>query len=315
MGALIAERHLARFVEGRPLDIAAIADTWERMFRGTLHFGRRGVVLHAISAVDIALWDALGKVRDEPLWHMLGPRRHERLPCYATTPRPDLAKKAGFVGGKMALPAGPAEGAAGMAENLALATEMRARCGDHDDFFLAFDCYMALDVPFSIELARRLKPLEYLWIEEFLPPDDYWGYREVTAAVDILTATGEHEQTRWGFRQLFEHQACDIVQPDLNWCGGLSELLHIAQLAREHGVRVVPHAGGPVAAHYLSTRDEDPLIEVVIEDADDPAHAPPFPPIFLGEPYPIDGWLTLPERPGVGNELNRAIPLVRPFPH
>ncbi len=315
MGAFIVEHHLARFVEGRELTREAIEDAWEQMFHGTLHFGRRGVTLHAISAVDLALWDALGEVLEVPVWSLLGPRRHQSLPCYATTPRPDLARAAGFVGGKLPLPAGYAEGADGLKENLDLAREMRQRCGDAADFFLSYDCYMSLDVPSSIELAGELAKLEFSWIEEFLPPDDYWGYGEVRRAVAsrILTATGEHEDTRWGFRLLLDYGCADILQPDLNWCGGLSEFLKIVELADDKRVRVIPHGGGVVAGHVMVTRDRPEPMEVVIGDPERPdssyARA-----LFVGDAEVITGGkMTVTDAPGFGIELNPAVPLLRPY--
>lgn len=314
--SFVVERNLAPLIEGQSLSLGGLADLWDRMFLGTQHIGRRGLTLHAISAVDIALWDALGRCRDEPVWQMLGPRRHDSLPSYATTSRPDLAREVGFAGGKIPLPCGYAEGRSGLTTNLALASDMRDRCGQSDDFFLAFDCYMSLDVPSAIALGHGLADLGYAWMEEFLIPDDYWGHAEVREAVGgrIALATGEHEDTRWGFRLLLDYGCADILQPDLNWCGGLSEFMKIVDLADERGVRVVPHAGGVVAAHLMVTREEPEPIELVMSDPLSPGLAPSSP-LFLGEPWPELGRFRPTDDPGFGTTLNPALALRRPFTH
>ena len=140
--AWIVERHLSRFVKG-----AAITDIeriWDQMYLSTLYYGRKGLVVNAISGVDLALWDLLGKWRQEPVYQLLGGPVREHLEFYATGSRPDLAKKLGFVGGKMPLHHGPAEGDEGMKKNIAILADMRSRVGG--DFWLMLDCWMSLDL-------------------------------------------------------------------------------------------------------------------------------------------------------------------------
>ena len=143
------------------------------MWRATLPYGRKGLTLQAISALDLALWDALGKLRDEPVYAMLGGKTKDKLPMYATTIRPDLAQQMGFHGAKLPLMYGPADGVEGLKLNLALMQSSREQVGP--DFRLMFDCYMALTVPYAIDLARALEPYNVYWLEECLPPDDYDG--------------------------------------------------------------------------------------------------------------------------------------------
>jgi L-rhamnonate dehydratase len=315
--AFLVERHLARFVEGRTLDRASIEEAWEQMFRASLYYGRRGLAINAISAVDLALWDALGRTLEAPIWSLLGRKHRELLPLYATTPRVDAARALGFVGGKLPLPAGPAEGEDGLRENLELATRMREACGNADDFFLAFDCYMSLDVPFAARLAAGVAELGFRWIEEPLPPDDYWGYAELRRALAgrVALATGEHESTRWGFRLLAERGCADLLQPDVGWCGGLTELLRIAELADEAGLPVVPHGSSVYSYHFCATRPQTPFGEFLLLDPAGTAVVPPLAPLVLGEPLPQDGHVAIPDLPGFGVELNRELPLGRPFAH
>src|SRR5271168_3298917 len=120
--AWIVERHLARFLVGA--DPANTELIWDQMYLSTLYYGRKGLVLNAISCVDLALWDLLGKLRQEPVYHLLGGAVREELIFYATGARPDLAKQMGFIGGKLPLHYGPSEGEEGLSKNLELLAEM-----------------------------------------------------------------------------------------------------------------------------------------------------------------------------------------------
>jgi L-rhamnonate dehydratase len=214
----------------------------------------------------------------------------------------------------MSLMHGPAEGAEGLRRNLATAEEMRGRVGD--DFFLAYDCWMALDVPYALGLIEGLRPYRFKWIEECLPPDDYWGYAELRrrAPRDLMVTTGEHEATRWGFRLLVDMGCCDVIQPDLGWCGGLTELLKIAAYADAHGVLVVPHCSSVYSYHFVITRPATPFAEFLMMSPDGTTVVPTFSPLLVHEPVPTGGriGISMLDRPGFGVELNRSLDLRRP---
>eukprot|EP00494_Astrolonche_serrata_P030620 UN30888 len=158
----------------------------------------------------------------------------------------------GFKGAKIPLPYGPGDGDKGMAANIQRIKECREKIGN--DFPLMIDCYMALTVPYTIELARRINkevPNGVKWLEEFLPPDDYEGYSEVKKRVGTtLLTTGEHEYTRYGYRQLLEKKCCDVLQPDISWCGGMTEARRIVALAAAYDIPVIPH-GSSVYSYHL----------------------------------------------------------------
>ncbi|KAI6649790.1 L-galactonate dehydratase-like [Oopsacas minuta] len=176
-GCYIVEKHLSRFVEGQnPADIELM---WDQMYKSTINYGRKGLPLQAISAVDLALWDLLGHLRREPVYQMLGGRTKPYLPVYSTTCDALQAKKFGFVGAKIGCPYGPSAGGEGLKKNVEMFKNTRKQVGD--EFPLMLDCYMALTLSYSIQLARELKDLKFKWIEEALPPDDYQGYRELTS--------------------------------------------------------------------------------------------------------------------------------------
>lgn len=312
IGAFIVEKHLARFLEGRK--ITDIERIWDQMYKSTLYYGRRGVVLNAISGVDLALYDLLGRVRQVPVFELLGGPVRDKLQFYATGARPDRAKELGFIGGKMPLHHGPAEGEEGLRKNIAQLADMREKVGD--DFWLMLDCWMSLDVEYATRLAHAAAEHGLKWIEEALIPDDYWGYAELRkrAPSTVLVTTGEHEATRWGFRQLLE-TGVDLIQPDVGWCGGITELLKISALADAHGTMVVPHGSSVYSYHFVVTRTNSPFAEFLMMHPTAEEVVPMFSPMLVGEPVPVNGRLKVPETPGFGVELSDAIEKHRPYTH
>ncbi len=311
----IVEKHLARFLEGRsPTEYEKI---WDQMYFSTQYYGRKGLVVNAISGVDLALWDLLGKLRDEPVYQMLGGAVRDELQFYATGARPDLARDMGFIGGKMPLHHGPAEGVEGLKKNIAELAEMRSRVGP--DFWLMWDCWMALDVDYATRLAHAAHEHGLKWIEEAISPDDYWGYAELKRNVPkgMLVTTGEHEATRWGFRMLLEMDCCDIIQPDVGWCGGVTELLKISALADARGKLVVPHGSSVYSYHFVVTRHNSPFAEYLMMAPEADHMQPMFHPQLIGEPIPENGRMrtTKLDAPGFGVELNRDLTMHRPFEH
>lgn len=313
LGAFIVEKHLARFVEGaRVTDIEKI---WDQMYRSTLFYGRKGVVLNAISAVDLALYDLLGKIRQEPVYALLGGPVRDELTMYATGARPDVAKDLGFIGGKMPLHHGPAEGEEGLRKNLEMIRDMREKVGD--DFWLMLDCWMSLDLDYATRLAHGAAEYGLKWIEEALPPDDYWGYAKLKKQVPpkMLVTTGEHEATRWGFRLLLDMECADIIQPDVGWCGGITELSKISAMADAAGALVIPHGSSVYSYHFVVTRTNSPFAEFLMMHPTAEEVVPMFSPMLLGEPVPVNGKLKVPETPGFGVELNPALEKLRPYTH
>ena len=300
--AWIVERHLARFLVGA--NVADIEQIWDQMYLSTLFYGRKGLVLNAISCVDLALWDLLGKIRREPVYQLLGGAVRSELQFYATGARPDLAKQLGFIGGKLPLHHGPAEGVEGMTKNIALLAEMRARVGN--DFWLMYDCWMSLDLDYAGKLAYAGAEYGMKWIEEPLLPDDYWGYAELRRSVPsgMLVTTGEHEATRWGFRLLLEMGCADILQPDVGWCGGLTELIRISSAADARNVLVVPHGSSVYSYHFSITQHNSPFCEFLMMAPQADIVTPMFSPLLLDEPVPHNGRMRLPDTPGFGVRLN-----------
>src|SRR3546814_109473 len=125
-----------------------------------------------------------------------------------------------------------------------------------------YDCWMSLDPDYATRLAHRAwDECGLKWIEEALSPDDYWGYAALKkqAPKGLLVTTGEHEATRWGFRMLMDMECCDIIQPDVGWCGGVTELIKIANYADSKGVMMVPHGSSVYSYHFVITRHNSPF--------------------------------------------------------
>ena len=312
--AFIVEKHLSRFLVGR--NPAEYEKIWDQMYFSTQYYGRKGLVVNAISGVDLALWDLLGKLRQEPVHQMLGGAVRDELQFYATGARPDIAKQLGFIGGKLPLHHGPAEGPDGLKKNIDLLADMRAKVGD--DFWLMYDCWMALDLDYATRLAHAAHEFGLKWIEEALSPDDYWGYAALkrNAPKGMLVTTGEHEATRWGFRMLMDMECCDIIQPDVGWCGGVTELLKISSYADSRGVMVVPHGSSVYSYHFVITRHNSPFAEFLMMHPGPTEVVPMFAPQLLGEPVPENGRIKLSalDKPGFGVELNPEVALNRPYP-
>lgn len=307
--AWVVENYLADFVEGA--DVAAVRLTWDRMRRAVMHLGG-GVAIRALSAIDLALWDALGQARDEPVHALLGGAVHDRLPLYATGPRPDVARDLGFLGAKLPIPHGPSEGADGLAANLAAFADARSRVGP--DFPLAVDCWMSFDVPTAIALADGLVESGLWFIEEALEPDDHDGYRRLRQHLTgrALVATGEHEPGVYGFRDLLERGGVDVLQPDLGWSGGLTEVVRVAALADAYRVPAIVHGPGPYGLHFSFATANSPYAEMLMpgRNGDETDLASYFPPEWC----PVNGSLGVPQSPGFGVHVDTSR-LHRPFPH
>jgi len=287
---------------------------WDQMWRSTINYGRKGLPIQCISAIDLALWDLLGKLRKEPVYALLGGKVVDRLPVYMTSSNPLNAKNMGFVGGKIPCPYGPSAGDEGLRKNVEFFKGWREKVGP--DFPLALDCYMSLTVPYAIKLAQQLKPYNLKWMEEALPPDDYEGYAYVKEALKdtgIMFTTGEHEYTRYGFRQLIEKKCADILQPDITWLGGMTEARRVVAMASAYDIIVIPHGSSIYSYHLQYAFRNCPISEFLNLSPKSDAIMPYFGGLFPDEPLPKDGFIDLPDKPGFGVTLNRE-GLRRPYP-
>jgi L-alanine-DL-glutamate epimerase-like enolase superfamily enzyme len=287
---------------------------WQHMYRKTMAFGRKGIGMVAISALDIAIWDLLGKSAKQPVYRLLGGRTKAKIPVYASrlysTPLDQLAEEArryktqGYKAMKLRFGWGPTDGADGMRRNIDLVRTVREAVGDGIDVMA--DAYMGWTLDYAKRMLPLLEPFNLRWLEEAVIPDDIHGYAALKAAGRVPIAGGEHEFTIYGFRELLEARAVDYIQFDTNRVGGITQARKIAALAEAHSVPVIPHAGQMHNYHVVMASLNSPMAEYFpIVDVEVGNEL--FWYIFDGEPKPTDGCIDLDDQvPGLGLTVNES---------
>jgi L-rhamnonate dehydratase len=285
---------------------------WDQMHRLQVH-GRHGDPMIALSAVDCALWDLKGKALSQPVWRLLGGPTREEVPAYASMlgfavedlglvrERALAFKEQGYVAQKWFFRHGPMSGHQGMRKNVALVRTLREALGE--DYDIMLDCWQSLNLDYAVELCTRIEEYRPRWLEEPFMPDRIDSHVRLKAKTRIPLSGAEHEYTRWGFKRFVEKDALDILQPDIYWCGGLSETLKITAYATTHDLIVIPHGHStPVGIHYSLAQSpiHTPYQEYLVKWNEINQY-------FLNRPLrPQNGMIGLPDRPGVGMDLDPA---------
>jgi L-alanine-DL-glutamate epimerase-like enolase superfamily enzyme len=287
---------------------------WQHMYRKTMAFGRKGIAMVAISALDIALWDLLGKSARQPVFRLLGGRTKPRIPVYASrlyaSESNELAKEAtrykdeGFQAMKLRFGWGPVDGAEGMQRNVNLVRTVREAVGNGIDVMA--DAYMGWTLDYAKRMLPLLEPFHLRWLEEPVIPDDIHGYAELKSYGRIPIAGGEHEFTVSGFRDLLQARAVDYIQFDTNRVGGITQARKIAALAEAHAIPVIPHAGQMHNYHVVMASLNSPMAEYFpIVDVEVGNEL--FWYLFAGEPKAKDGSIDLADDvPGFGLTIDEA---------
>jgi L-rhamnonate dehydratase len=305
----IVDQYLAPLVKGHdPWDYELLS---QRMSRGIHAWGRKGIGMAAISAVDIGIWDLLGKSTGKPVFKLLGGRTKDRIPCYYSklyrTDLDAMQREAqtwldrGFTAFKMRFGHGPAHLQKGMVENLKAVEAVREVIGDDNDLML--ECYMGWNVEYAKRMLPRLAKYQPRWLEEPVIADDIDGYAELNAMNIVPISGGEHEFGLYGFKQLLERKAVSVVQYDTNRVGGITVAHKINALCEAHSVPVVPHAGQMHNYHLTMSTLASPMSEYFpmfdVEVGNELFYY-----LFDGEPAAENGFLQLDdERPGLGLTL------------
>ena len=298
-GKYIIEHHLADLLVGSdPLQVELL---WDQLYNSMLFYGRKGLGVMALSGVDLALWDICGKAAGQPVYKLLGGATKARVPAYYTGFDMSAALKMGFRAFKLPIRDGVNEGREGMQRIVSQVREARKNIGP--DTELMIDCLCQWNVPYTLEMAERLREFRLYFIEEPLSPDDIEGYARLCREVrGPLIASGEHEYTRFGFGELMRHKAVQLLQPDTTWSGGLTEVRRIAAMAASESLPVVPHRGGspyglaailsspncPLAESFGTLENPNALLQAMTARFED------------GYYYPH-------EKPGFGVELHEAL--------
>lgn len=247
--ASLVETHFAPLLLGR--DCFATEMLNDLMWRSTKRHGSVGLSAVAQSGVDLALWDLKGKLLGQPVYRLIGGPARDSVRCYCTSDDLDWSIELGFSAFKLSNPAHADQGNKGLDLIEEKVSRGREYVGPAAE--LMFNPVMPFDVRFTIQVAERLRPYRLSWLEEPLIPEDIEAHRQLRAAVPWMPiATGEDHHTRIPFRQLVEHRVVDVVQPDLHWCGGLTEALKVYAIAEAAGIRTIPHGtcNSPYGQHF-----------------------------------------------------------------
>jgi len=293
-----------------PLDVERL---WQKMYRGLIYVGRRGIALHALSGIDIALWDIKGKVEGKPVCELIGTPRRDRVRAYASMLMPEEPGEVrervselrgqGFTAVKLGW--GPLGQDAGKDVELAAAAVEGA--GEGGTILIDAGLGYGRDAKTAIGVAEKLQELGVFWLEEPFEPDEYEAYAELADAAEIRVAAGEQDTTLWGFRELIERGHVDLVQPDVTRCGGITEMLRIAEFAHERGVETVPHAWKSGIIKAASLHVNAVLPDALFQEycvAETPINT-----LLTKQRLPIDdeGFVAVPSGPGLGVDLDEEV--------
>ncbi len=292
-----------------PLDVERL---WDVMYRATIYFGRRGVAVHAISGIDLALWDIRGKVEGKPVCELLGTPRRDRIRAYASTLMPETEQAVretvsrlvdqGFTAVKLGW--GPLGRDAD--HDVRLAAAAREAAGERVDILIDAGLGYGADAERASRVARELERLGVYWLEEPFEADELEAYARLAEAVDLRIAAGEQDATRWGFRELMDAGHLDVIQPDVTRCGGLTEALRIARLAEARGVACVPHAWKSGIIKAASLHLNAVLPEALFQEYC--VAGTPINNALTRQSFPLeDGYVRVPTDPGLGVDLDPEV--------
>lgn len=302
-------RGLKSIVVGQdPFDVEKI---WNDMYRGSFYYGRRSVGIHAMSGIDIALWDILGKAVNKPVHKLLGGKVHDRLRAYASMLMPDTEKevkakaKEYMSRGFTAIKFGWGGLGQSREKDIRLVKAAREAMGYGADLMLDIG-YLWQNSKYAEQMCKELEPYRPYWIEEPLISDDLDGFSRLTGRTALNIASGEELTGLYEFRELIQRGGVDIVQPDMSRCGGLTVAKKIADMALLNGIEICPHAfksGILMAAsiQLLASYQGTPLLEYCSQET-------VLSKGLLKSHFALegDGTVKVPDTPGLGIEIDET---------
>ena len=318
----VIRKQLAPLLLGR--DPREIDRLWNDMFLAVGYHGWAGAEIRALSAIDIALWDLLGKCCDQPIYQLLGGRCRDRIRTYNTCYdhvhdfnrdadklARDLLEQG--IGAMKIWPfdttalrnGGQFITSAELDACLGPVRKIRDAVGDTMEIAMEFHGYWNL--PSAIRIARALEPYGILWLEEMLPQDNLAACRTLQSATSIPLVLSERLMTRWQFREVLEQRTTQFVNPDICWCGGISEAKRIATMAETYYIPVAPHnCGGPVL-HIASLHLAQNLPNLFILESVRRHYLKEYAGLVTNMGRAHDGTLSAPDAPGLGVELDPSV--------
>lgn len=290
-GIHVVETVLREMLVGQ--DALGVEELWAQMYRKTLAFGQKGLAVMAISGVDLALWDLRGKRKGKPLVQVLGGRAGEAIMAYKTgwSPREvETGNVEGFRAVKLQVGRQDAAGA------IAQVRQVRQALGP--DVQVMTDAFMSWDVETALRAADGFAEYGVGWLEEPLPCDDLAGYEHLALKSPVPIAAGEHEYTAAAFEGWMRRDLLTVYQPDVCWCGGMTELVKIYEMAERYEVQVRPHRGAEVwGLHAIAALDPEPLAE----------SGRPWMTWVEGQPEIVDGMIRTTDGPGFGVTFDEGV--------
>ena len=306
----IINDHYSELIVG--LNPMATEKLWDMMRRASAAHGTAGIASYAISAVDNAIWDLKGKLLKRPVYELLGGPVKDQIFCYAsntmlkykTSDYMDWFMDLGFKAVKVFLRHGPEEGLAGLNKNVEIIANVREQIGP--DVELAVDSWLSLNIEYAVRVCEALKPYNIKWLEDYMLPEDMDSYAKLRSRVPGQTlATGEHWYTIHPFADAAGRGLVDILQPDIQWVGGMTASIRICHIAEAHGLTVIGHAGMnyPYGQHLAYAMPVIPWGER--SEGVSPPGAPLEEMVSLpGTPVIKNGYVKPSDAPGFGIEVN-----------
>jgi len=306
----VVNGHFRDLLLGREVeaDQEGIARTWDELYKACVPYGRRGIAIMALSGIDLALWDLAGRLAGKPVFELLGGGgERNRIRAYATGSQLSRSRDSGFTAVKTSIQpratTTPSEAADAEKEAVSVAVEWatQARQMLGPQALLMVDAYMSWTPALAVSMAQALRESDVYWLEDVLLPDELEDLAALRTRIrPSLLAGGEHEFTHYGFAEVARAGALDLWQPDVTWCGGLTAARRIVDLAQRLGLAVVFHRGGEVwGLHLIASGAGEDLAELVIGSGGTGGQT-----LWRGEPQADNGYLTVPDGPGFGVEIN-----------
>ncbi len=301
---------LASLIVGEnPLEVERL---WYKMYRGSIYYGRRGVAIQTISAIDIALWDICGKAYKQPVHVLLGGKWRDSVRAYGSTlfrPTPEAMREAvsQYIGeGFTAVKFGWGVFGLNSKQDVKLVEAARHALGDDRDLLVDTGWFRERTAKEAIQVVRSIESFRPFLVEELLHPEDYDGYRKVSDTVETRIACGEQEATEWGFAQLIERGGVDVLQPDLTRCGGFTVARKIVHMADRANRLVIPHSWSSdlltaASLHLTAFQRRAEFVEFSTSQG-------PLSRMLVKEPIRMkDGFLPVPMGHGLGVEVDDAV--------
>jgi galactonate dehydratase len=287
-------------------DPTHIERLWQKMFTAIMGHGMTGTVgAGAMTGIDMALWDIKGKALGVPVWNLLGGKMRDRIRLYAHAKTPEAAlslRDRGYTAFKCG----------GVSDPVRMVAGLREAVGDTMDIAIDLHGPPWLTPGDAAQVCRALEPYHLMWVEDPIAPDNLEGFRRIRDSSSVTLAAGERQATIFGERELIEKGLVDVIQPDTGRAGGITQMKKIAAMAEAHHVMFAPHSGslGPVgeyaALHVLAAVPNGYVLERIEDDWEGRART------ILPHPQQKDGFLTVPDAPGLGCDIDEDFVAAHP---